>query len=85
VPDNEQQLEHPNDPVAQSYHDKIRANEALLNGLKYDIGQRVAEATEGHGEYPSAHELLAMKKLEQQIENDRTYLRLRVMTRKRKV
>lgn len=76
--------QYPDDPVAQDLADKVRANEALLNGLKYDIGQRVAVASEGGGEFPSAHELLAMNKLEQQVENMKAYLRLRTQTRKRR-
>jgi hypothetical protein len=75
---------YPDDLVAQGLHDRIRSSEALLNGLKYDVGHRVAQAAEGTGEMPSAQELLAMNKLEQQLENQKTHLRLRVATRKRR-
>lgn len=80
----EQKLEkeYEGDPFGLELAKSIRANEAILNGLKYDIAQRLLDAQQGGGEYPSPHDQLAVKKLEGQILNDKLFAEARRLTRR---
>jgi hypothetical protein len=86
VADNEQPQpgdQQHDDPFGKQLEDAIRANEALLAGLKYELGQKTLEAQQGRGEMPSAFEVLQVKKLETVIDNDKQFAQARAMTRKR--
>ena len=71
------------DPVGKELEESIRANTAILESLRYDVADRIAQAADGNGEYPSPHDVLALKKLETQVQSDKHFLRLRNLTRKR--
>jgi hypothetical protein len=70
------------DAFGKDLAESIRANEALLRGLRYEAGQKMLQAQDGVSEPPSPFELAAIKKLEQQLENDKLYAQARTMTRR---
>lgn len=72
------------DSFAAELAESIRANKALLTGLKYQLGQKLLQAEQGDGEPPSAVELAALKKLETGIRNDELFLEARALTRRRR-
>lgn len=74
--------EHDDDPVGKQLDDQIRANEALLQGLKYVYGQRLLEAQSGGADPPPISDLLAIRRIESQLQNDKTFREARQMTRR---
>lgn len=79
----EEQDEFGDDEFGRELAQSIRANKALLAGLKYEFGQKMARAQAGQDDYPSAFDLNQLKKLEQQIQNDELFARARSLTRMR--
>lgn len=62
---------------------QIAANDALLKGLKYEYGQALLAAQNGEAAPPSPQDLVAIKKVEAQIANDRMFAQARRLTRHR--
>ena len=71
------------DQVGKDLLDEIRANAALLSGLKFQFGQQLLLAQNEGGDPPPAFELTTIKKLEGSLSSDRMYEQARAMTRKR--
>lgn len=71
------------DAFGQALEESIKTTEALLAGLRYELGQKVLEVEQGGGEMPTPFEVAAVKKLEIQLEADKMYLQARAMTRRR--
>jgi hypothetical protein len=82
VADGDETIED-DDPFGRELEESIRANKALLEGLRYEYGQRMQEAVQGGGEMPSALELAQIKKLEREVHNDEVFAQARKMTRRR--
>jgi hypothetical protein len=75
------EAEYEGDPFGLELAESIRSNKALLQGLRYDLGQKMLQAQEENGEMPSPFEVAAVKKLEQSIRNDEMFAQARRLTR----
>lgn len=72
----------PVDEYGKELEERIRANEALIRGIKYDLGQQVLVAQEGGGEMPPPAALEKVSKLEIALQNLKMFAEARAMTRR---
>lgn len=73
----------PEDKFGADLDASIKTNEALLKGLQYEYGQRMLRAQQGGGDPPSPLDLVTLKKLEREIENDKVFAEARKLSRRR--